>query len=149
MISLQPFVRAIFMATFLIDANVLSEPTKVAPQPAVVEWLGQHEVDAAVNPIILGELEFGILSLPSGRRRARLMEWFSAGAARLRVFELDRETAKVWASILATLKRKGRAMPVKDSLIAATAVQHQLTIVTRNSDDYRHAGVQLLNPFEV
>jgi predicted nucleic acid-binding protein len=136
------------MMRFLIDANVLSEPTKTRPHPSVDEWLDRHKVDSAVNPIILGELEYGILLLPNGRRRARLLEWFSMGASRLHVIELDRKTAKVWAGILATLRRKGRAMPVKDSLIAATALQHSLTVVTRNTDDYRHAGVRLLNPFE-
>lgn len=96
------------MMRFLVDANVLSEPTKTRPHPSVDEWLDRHKADSAVNPIILGELEYGILLLPNGGRRTRLLEWFSMGASRLHVIELDRETAKVWAGILATLRRKGR-----------------------------------------
>ena len=57
---------------YLVDASVLSEPTKPAPEARVVEWLRRHEHDLAVNPIILGELEYGILLLPASRRRARL-----------------------------------------------------------------------------
>ena len=133
---------------YLVDANVLSEATKPRPAPAVVDWLRSHDRHLVVNPIILGELEYGILLLPAGRRRTRLQKWFADGLKQLRVLDLDGDTAKVWAGLLAELRRKGRAMPVKDSLIAATARQHRLTIATRNVDDYHHAGVALVDPFE-
>ena len=60
---------------------------------------------------------------------------------------VDAGTAGLWADLLARLKRKGQAMPVKHSLIAASAIQHQLSIVTRNVADFRHAGVPLIDPF--
>lgn len=135
------------MVHFLVDANVLSEATKPQPAPSVIDWLRSHDEHLVVNPIILGELEYGILLLPVGRRRTRLQKWFADGVKRLRVLDLDADTAKVWASLLAELKRKGRAMPVKDSLIAATARQYRLTVATRNVDDYRNADVTLVNPF--
>jgi toxin FitB len=134
--------------TFLVDANVLSEATKPQPTPLVIDWLSAHEQRLVVNPIVLGELEYGILLLPAGRRRTRLHEWFAEGARKLRVLDIDGDTAKIWAELLAELKRKGRAMPLKDSLIAATARQHRLTVATRNVSDYRHVGVALVNPFE-
>ena len=133
---------------FLVDANVLSEATKPQPAPAVDDWLRVHERQLVVNPIVLGELEYGILLLPAGRRRTRLQKWFAEGAGKLFVLDMDAGTASVWAELLAELKRKGRAMPLKDSLIAATARQHRLTVATRNVSDYRHAGVSLVNPFE-
>lgn len=132
---------------YLVDANVLSEPTKPAPAARVVEWLRHHERDLAVNPIILGELEYGILLLPASRRRARLERWFTAGVQRLRVLDVDTATAAAWAHLLARLKKKGHAMPIKDSLIAATALAHGLTVATRNTADFERAGVNLLNPF--
>lgn len=133
---------------FLVDANVLSEPTKPVPQIRVVEWLRRQEPEIAVNPIVLGELEYGILLLPAGKRRKRLQEWFSKGVRRLRVLDFDADSASAWATLLATLKRKGLAMSVKDSLIAATALAHGLTIATRNLTDFRHAGARMVNPFE-
>lgn len=133
---------------FLVDANVLSEATRPEPAEPVLAWLDRHETRLAVNPIILGELQFGVLRLPAGRRRERLQEWFAAGIKHLPVLDLDSGTAKVWASLLADLRRKGRAMPLRDSLVAATARQHRLTVATRNVEDYRHAGVKLVNPFE-
>jgi predicted nucleic acid-binding protein len=133
---------------YLVDADVLSEATKPEPAKKVVDWLVKNDRDLAVNPIILGELEFGILLLAAGRRRKRLLEWFESGVGQLNVIALDGTTATIWAKLLADLKRKGRAMPVKDSLIAATARQFQLTIATRNVSHFRHAGVQLFNPFD-
>jgi predicted nucleic acid-binding protein len=132
---------------FLADANVLSEATKVAPCPGAVDWLRRHEHEVAVNAVVLGEMEFGILLLPSGRRRKKLEEWFARVAEMLPVLEMDRETARVWAALLARLRRKGRAMPVKDSLIAASALQHGLTVATRNTGDFAHCGVKLVDPF--
>ncbi len=132
---------------FLVDANVLSEPTRPVPDPRVLAWLRAHESELAVNPVILGELEYGILLLPPGRRRKRLEPWFSEGMRRLRVVDLDAATASVWARLLAALKRRGQAMPVKDSLIAATALAHRLVVATRNVTDFRHAGVEVCDPF--
>jgi len=132
---------------YLVDANVLSEATKPRPAPAVVEWLGDNDREIAVNPIILGELHYGILLLPAGRRRTRLEQWLARGRGALQVLEMDAETADVWAHLLADLKRKGRAMPIKDSLIAATARQYGLAVATRNITDFRYAGVPSLNPF--
>ena len=132
---------------FLVGANVLSEPTKPAPDASALEWLRANERELAVNPIILGELEYGILLLPASRRRTRLEQWFAAGVPRLRVLDFDAATAAEWARLLARLKRKGRAMPIKDSLIAATALAHRLTVATRNTDDFRNAGIPVENPF--
>jgi hypothetical protein len=133
---------------FLVDANVLSEPTRAIPNPHVVNWLRQHEPDLAVDPIILGEVLFGILLLPKGKRRTRLEQWFSAGVQRLHCLSWEAETGVKWAGLLASLRRAGRAMPIKDSLIAATALVHGLTIATRNGRDFAKAGVNLVDPFE-
>lgn len=134
---------------YLVDANVLSEPTKPQPVVAVVNWLRKHESNLAVNPIILGELEYGILLLRPGRRRTRLLKWFSEGIQRIRVLELDATTAATWARLLADLRNKGREMPVKDSLIAATARQHSLVVATRNIAHYKHVGTPIVNPFSL
>jgi hypothetical protein len=133
---------------FLVDANVLSEVTRPEPSAKVVEWLRKHERDLAVTPIVLGEIEYGIGLTISPRKRKELEHWFAEGMKRLRVIDLDSGTASAWASLLVRLKKKGRAMPVKDSLIAASAIQHQLTIVTRNVSDFQNTGVSLINPFE-
>jgi len=132
---------------FLVDANVLSEATKAAPSEAAVDRLRRHEHVVAVNALVLGELEFGILLLPSGGHWKRLEAWFSNVAEILPVLEMNRETARLWAALLARLRKKGRAMPLKESLIAASALQHGLVVATRNSGDFAHCGVKLVDPF--
>jgi len=132
----------------LVDANVLSEPTKPAPDDRVVSWLRYHERSLVVDPIILGEIEYGILLLPAGKRRQHLEQWFAAGIQRMVCLPWDSATGLRWAQLLAKLRTAGKTMPIKDSLIAATALVHNLVVVTRNDKDFRKADVQVINPFE-
>ena len=132
---------------YLVDANVLSEPTKPVPDVRVIEWLRANELEITVDPIILDELRFGILILPRGRKRTALERWFDAGVGRLHCLAWDADTGLRWAELLARLRRTGKAMPVKDSLIAATAAVHNLAIATRNRGDFVNAGVSVVDPF--
>ena len=133
--------------TYLVDANVLGEPTKPSANPKVVEWLRRNEREIAVDPVILGEVRFGILLLPTGKRRSRLEKWFDEGVKRLHCLPWEAGTGLRWAELLVRLRRSGRAMPIKDSLIAATALVHNLAIATRNRTDFQKAGVKLVDPF--
>ncbi|MBC7819829.1 MAG: type II toxin-antitoxin system VapC family toxin [Planctomycetaceae bacterium] len=133
---------------YLVDSNILSEATRPRPNDRVIEWLRGNEAELAISPVVLGEIEYGILILPPGHRRDRLLLWLMDRVKTLRFVVFDAETASEWAQMMAVLKAKGLSMSVKDSLIAATARTHRLTVVTRNTADFRHAGVPLLNPFE-
>ena len=134
--------------SYLVDANVLSEATRPEPSPSVMMWLRAHERELAVDPIILGEIRFGILLLAPGKRRQRLERWFEEGVRRLHCLAWEAETGLRWAQLLARLRSGGRAMPIKDSLIAATALVHDRTVATRNEADFRKAGVRIVNPFD-
>jgi predicted nucleic acid-binding protein len=133
---------------FLVDANVLSEPTKPVPRLGVIDWLRRNERELAVDPIVLGEIRFGILLLPKGTRRTKLERWFDAGVARIHCVPWEASTGLRWAQLVARLRTSGDAMPIKDSLIAATALVHGLTVATRNTSDFRKAGVRVMDPFQ-
>ena len=133
---------------FLADSNIISEVTRPQPNVRVQEWLRNHEQEIAVDPIILGEIRFGILQLPAGKKRQFLEEWFGKVVMSIVCVPWDVETAMRWARLLADLRSAGCSMPIKDSMIAATALVHDMTIVTRNSRDFQNAGLRVVNPFE-
>ena len=132
---------------YLVDANVLSEPTKPEPEGRVIEWLRAHERVIAVDPVVLGEIRFGILLLPRGKRRLALERWFDEGVRRIECLPWEAETGLRWAELVADLRRSGRSMPVKDSFIAASALAHELSVVTRNRRDFEAAGIDVVDPF--
>jgi predicted nucleic acid-binding protein len=130
----------------LVDANVLSEATKPEPDPRVVEWLRSNERSLVVDPVILGEVRFGILLLARGARRSKLERWFEEGVGRIQCLPWDSTVGLRWAQLLADLRRRGRPMSVKDSLIAASALTHDLALVTLNQRDFKPARVKLVDP---
>ena len=131
---------------YLVDANVLSEATKPDPDSRVIEWLRHNERSIVVDPIILGEVRFGILLLADGARRTDLERWFEQGVDRIQCLPWDSAVGLRWAQLLADLRRRGRPMSIKDSLIAATALAHDLALVTLNQRDFEPARVRLVNP---
>jgi len=132
--------------TCLVDANVLCEATKPDPDPRVIAWLRRNERNLAIDPVILGEIRFGILLLAPGRRRRDLENWFHDVARRVHCIPWEAETGLRWAELLAHLRAQGTPMPIKDSLIAATALAHGLRLATRNRRDFEASGVDLVDP---
>jgi len=133
--------------TYLVDANVLSEPTRPAPNGKVVDWLSANERNLVVDSIVLGELCIGVYSLPAGRKRASLERWFDGVTRTLDCLPWDAAAARRWAKLVVELKRKGRVLPLLDAMIAATALEHGLTVATRNVSHFEPAGVKTVDPF--
>jgi len=132
----------------LVDANVLSDPTKQVADSRVVTWLNANESNLIVDSIIIGELRIGILALPRGRKRDRLEQWYGTVVETIDCIPWDATISRRWAALVVELKRKGEIVPLVDGMIAATALQHDLTVATRNTRDLKKTGVKTLNPFE-
>ena len=133
---------------YLVDANVLSEPTKRVADPKVISWLTKNEANLVVDPIIIGELRIGILALPRGQKRQRLEQWLQAVIEAIDCLPWDAAVSQRWAALVVDLKRKGQNVPLLDGMIAATALQNNLTVATRNTRDFQKTGVKTVNPFD-
>lgn len=135
--------------SFLVDTNVFSEPAKPAPDPTVVDWLSKNEADLYVSAISIGEMRRGIERLRKSKRRDDLQAWMLGLCACMqgRVLSFNTSVAHIWGQLQAKWERAGVALPSIDSQIAATAHRHNLTLVTRNENDFKNSGVKLLNPF--
>lgn len=136
---------------YLIDTCVISETQKPSPDRNVLAWFASvRESDLCFSAVVFGEIEKGIELLPNGSRKARLVKWLESCHVRYgaQILPFDSSVAREWGRLTAKLQKKGLIKPVADSQIAATALCHNLTLVTRNTKDFAQTGVKLLNPFE-
>jgi predicted nucleic acid-binding protein len=137
---------------FLFDTCAVSEPTQKSPNPRVLSFIsGVHASDAFISAITIAEIWKGIELLPSSKRRTRLENWFEKDLLPGfdgRMLPCDVIVAQRLGSLTASLIRGGWTMPAFDSCIAATALTHDLTLVTRNESDFAHSGVRILNPWK-
>lgn len=134
--------------SYLVDANVLSEANRPEPNRQVIHWLRDNEQRLFVDSIVVAELLFGIRLLPPSRKRAKLEIWFETTVEKIQCLSWDAAVGKRWAILFADLKRKGASIPLFDSMVAATALTHDLTVATHNTRDFRIAGVKLVDPFD-
>jgi predicted nucleic acid-binding protein len=134
--------------SFLVDANVLSETTKPEPNASVLAWMEAHDGEVFVSALTLGEIQKGISLYPNSRKRRALEKWFGRlmEALARRILPCDTEASLEWGCHYAALQKKGQRPPLMDSLLAATAKVHGLTVVTRNVKDM--PGVECVNPWE-
>ena len=134
--------------SYLLDTNLVSEVMKPRPNFLVLEWLEKNETDWSLSAITVGEIERGIALLPPGQKRLHLQEAFRVflGETEERVLGFDLAVARRWAALTSLAKRRGRTLPVLDSMIEATALHWNLTIVTRNVSDFIEAAT--LDPWK-
>jgi hypothetical protein len=139
------------MGGYLLDTDVLSESSNPRPDARVLEWLDEHDHEIFLSTISLGEITKGIELLSPGKRRKEIEAWFSRleewADASSRLLAPNGQVMRAWGKLCARNEKSGRRLPVLDSLIAATAIANDLTLVTRNTKDYPK-GIPLLNPSE-
>ena len=123
---------------YLLDTNVLSEGAKHRPDSGVASWLVQHEAGDAISVLTIGELTKGAFFLSDRTKRKRILAWIAEIEESFddRVLPLNRDILIAWGKLCGTYEATGRRWPVLDSLLAATAMVHDLTIVTRNASDF-------------
>lgn len=137
--------------SFLLDTNVVSELAKDIPDTNVFDWMERlDESSAWMSVVTIAELRSGCEQMPTGRRRQRIEAWLDVDVrARFsrRLLGIDEETAVLCGRLIARGRRAGRTIGAMDIWIVATAVVHDLTVVTRNTRDFEVLGVPLVNPW--
>ena len=137
---------------YLLDTNVISELVARKPNAQVVEWIDALDPSSVyLSVITIGELSKGIEKLTESPRKDKLRAWLSDDLlVRFdgRVLPLDVEVMLTWGLLIAQLERTGRSLPAIDSLIAALAIHHHCSLVTRNQGDFKDTGVTIVNPWK-
>ncbi|NBC27691.1 MAG: PIN domain-containing protein [Bacteroidetes bacterium] len=137
--------------SYLIDTCCISELVKKKPNPNVVKWFtDQDELSMYLSVITFGELRKGIEKLPDSKKKKELNRWLKEDLNQRfknRILDITIEEVNKWGEILAATEKDGRPLPAIDSLIAATALVHDLSVVTRNTQDMEGSGVEVINPW--
>jgi predicted nucleic acid-binding protein len=140
------------MTGFLVDTNCISEVVRVEPEPRVLEWIDAADESLLyLSVLTLGEIRKGLAALPQSRRRSRLETWLEVELqARFsgRILPIDVAVADRWGLLAANAEASGKPLSTIDGLLAATAIHHNLTVVSRNVSDFARVPVEVLNPWE-
>ncbi|MEW6306528.1 MAG: PIN domain-containing protein [Verrucomicrobiota bacterium] len=135
---------------WLVDTNVVSAASKRNPSRKLLQWLDRYADDSAISIVSLSEIAYGVAASPDEVTRQNLINWLVRLRAQFAdaVLELDEATLVEWKKLIAELKGKNRTISCEDSLIAATARYHSLTIVTLNMRDFEVTDVACINPMD-
>jgi predicted nucleic acid-binding protein len=136
---------------WLLDTNVISELRRVRPEPRVVEFVASQPLEALyLSAVTLAEIRFGIERVGDPSRRAELTDWLTHKVRPMfgqRVLPISEEVMLKWRLMVEEGRQAGHTFSQPDLIIAATAVHHGLTVVTRDVGDFERARVAVLNPW--
>lgn len=135
--------------SWLIDTDVFSHLAKRDKDPRLVDWLASQRDVCYTSTVVIAQLAYWVKS-KRGVQKARLQEWLTRLVRTMegRVYTFSVAIAYTWAELRHQLQEQGKPMPIEDSYIAATALRHNLTIVTGNERDFQRPGLKLFNPFK-
>ena len=140
------------MKGFLLDTNIPSEMTRPSPQPSVSGWLDDADDGQLYFSVVsLGEILKGVTLLSESKRRSQLQQWLDETLRPWfegRILPVNQLIAERWGVLAGQCQLKGRPLKVVDGFIAATALAHDLTVVTRNVKDFGGLGVTVFNPWD-
>lgn len=139
------------MSGYLLDTNCISELVRPKADGGVLDWIESADESLLfLSVLTLGEIRKGIVGLPQGKRRTRLESWLDVELRDRfsdRILPVDVTVADRWGYLAASAKQRGKSLSTIDGLLAATALQYNLTIVSRNVNDFADVGVQVLSPW--
>jgi len=138
---------------YLLDTCAISELVKKKPSRKVLQWIQGCEEDAIyISVLTIGEIQKGIAKLADSQRKTKIQHWLDHDLHNRfsgRIIPITEEIASTWGLIVAKAEAEGKPIPSVDSLIAATAISHNLTVITRNIQDMVGTGARILNPWQL
>ena len=140
------------MSGYLLDTNCISELVRIQPEPGVIAWM--EAVDESLlflSVLTLGEIRKGLAGLPQSKRRTRLETWLEIDLLSRfagRILPIDAAVADRWGSLAAHARSEGNTLSAIDGLLVATALHHNLTVVSRNVHDFQNTPVSVLSPWK-
>ena len=139
------------MTGWLLDTNVLSELRRPKPEPKVVAFVAAQPLDLLyVSAVTIAEIRFGVERLPDAARRAELNEWLAHKLRPMfeqRILPVSEDVMFKWRLLVEEGRKAGHTFSQPDLIIAATALHHGLTIVTRDTTDFERARAPVFNPW--
>jgi toxin FitB len=137
---------------YLLDTCLISELIKPKPKKSVVNWIKQIDDDSLfISVLTLGELQKGVSKLPDSKKKNSLQNWLNTELTQRfenRIISINQQIATTWGHIQGTAEQQGKKIPAIDSLLAATAITYDLTVVTRNHSDMVRTGAKIFNPWD-
>lgn len=137
--------------SYLVDTNAISEFRKKQPNQKVLDWFAaQAEESLFLSVITIGEIEKGIAKITDPSGKAKYEIYLETLVLRFdrRILPISLKIGRRWGKLFGTLQKTGRVLPNWDSLLAATALEHDLTIITRNTTDFTDTGARVLNVWD-
>jgi len=136
---------------YLVDTNVISEPETKHPNANVLAWLARVDFgELYISALTVGEIKKGVVKLEAGTRKAHIQNWLEELRKKFagRILSLSETTFIEWGKMVGKFEQKGIVRPPYDSLLEATALEHDLILVTRNVKNFQDSSVTILNPWE-
>lgn len=137
--------------SYLLDTNIISELVKHTPNERVLKWMDNINSEKSYLSVIsIGEIRKGVSRIHDPRRQQKISHWLEIELPAYfeeRILNIDLKIADRWGQLQS--KIKGHTFPAIDGLIAATAQVHNLTLVTRNTKDFNHVSINMINPWEI
>ncbi len=137
--------------SYLLDTNVVSETQRKHPDANVLKWLDVSDPNIVyLSALTIGEITKGFVKLPTGKRKAHIQSWLEDVRREFdgRILPITEQTFIIWGKMIAEFEKNGIVRPVLDSLLEATAIEHNLILVTRNTRNFQDSSATMLNPWE-
>jgi predicted nucleic acid-binding protein len=133
----------------LLDTNVVSEVSRREPNRRVLDWLATHDAELFLPSVVVGEISYGIERIRPAERSTALSKAFTTILEKFneRFVDFDSIDALLYGKVMGHSELVGRKMYVIDGMLAALAVRHRAQLATRNTVDFEHLDIELINPW--